>query len=285
MKKAPSEIDLIASLAKRMTADELNEYISSRFEKDRKSFKRLAEEERARFDQVRNDPPIKEILKKAKDFYDDLIADGYVKKDFSLVEGETLEFYKLHQAREEASSYLDELEDMKLENYKGIFRKWNKFYVINYETICSEHLVELAQNVSGRCISNKSRILGILSSYRNEKHKELFRSLIPQIRNSVQHQDFIIDPKQPKITFYDRRKSPLNFSIEEYSKLGWELFFLILVFDIINFDLVSDILNVVIEAVDIVDDFAKKHNLKLAKGGNLSILDWATLIKSKKMEG
>lgn len=284
LKKTPSEIDTIATLSEKMTAEELNEYISLRFEKNLETFKNLVNEEKDRIEQIREDPSIKYLLQKAKNFYEDLIADGYVKKDFSLFKGETLKFYKLHQARDESVSLLEEIRKINPKYYKTIFRKLNRFYVINYEALFRSYLVELAQKVSGRCISNNSKVLFILSSYKNGKHKELFRSLIPQIRNSIQHQDFIVDPKQPQIIYYDRIKPPLKLDIDGFIELCYELFFLHIVFDITHFDLISGLLDILIEAVDVVNDFIKKHNLKLVRGGALSILDWATLIKSGKIK-
>ena len=282
-KSSPSEIDRVVAMAKKSTPEEFKQFTSSTFQKDLQFFKRLVMEQRERFEWAGNQPEVKYLLKKVKNFYDDLIADGHVKKNLSLLEGRSFEEYKVSQAREEAVSLLKKLRTNK--HYKEVFRKWNKVYVINYETLCNSYLVTPAQKISSRAIKDKAKVLHTLSSYRNKKHGELFRSLIPQIRNSISHQDFIIDPKEPKITFFDRRKPPLELTIDEYYDIFWELYFLTMAFDIGYFDLQSGILDILIEAVDTVDNYLKKHGLKLvrAKEEALSLLDWAVLIKSGKI--
>lgn len=59
-----------------------------------------------------------------------------------------------------------------------------------------------------------------------------------------------------------------------------------LAFDMAEFDLRSGILDILIEAVDVVDNFLKTHdvNVRAPKGEpGLSLLDWATFIKSGKI--
>jgi len=285
--RTPSEIERVVAMAKRTTPEEFKEFTSSTFEKDLQFFKRLVTEQRRRHAWARKKTAIQHLLKKVEDFYDDLIIDGYIKKDLSLFEGSNLEAYKVGQAREEETSLLKELR-IGDKDYKKVFQKANRAYVINYETLCDSYLVALAQKVSGRPIRNKARVLHSLSSYRDKKHEELFRSLIPQIRNSISHQDFLIDPKQPRITFYDRRKpacDPITLSLEKYADIFWESFFLVFAFDIADFDLRSGILDILIEAIDIVNDYATKHDLRFVRGKEapLSLLDWAVLIKSGKI--
>jgi hypothetical protein len=192
--------------------------------------------------------------------------------------------WKLGQSRAEYVSILNDLDQKKNKEYTEIFTKWNRAYVANYETMFYTYLVEPAQEISGRKIGSNARVLDILMSYKERKHSEVFRSLIPQIRNSIQHQDFIIDPKQPKITFYDKNKSPLALTLEEYARIFWESFFLSLAFDVAYFDLRKDIVKFLLEAINTVDEFLKAHELKLLpqKEGGLSILDLALLIREGK---
>jgi hypothetical protein len=277
------EIDAIVNISKKMTPDEFQEYLHKRFTEDFQVFKRLVFEQKEGFEKIRSQPQVKLLLKKVEDFYNDLISDGYIKKDFSLFESDKLEAWKWSQARDESISILRELDKTK-QDYQEVFRKWNRVYANQYETLCNEYLVKPAQKILGKRIKNKARVLKTLSSYKEGKYAELFRSLIPQIRNSIQHQDFIIDPKQPKITFYDRNKPPLTLTLEECSEIFWEPFFLTLAFDISLSNLRSGIIEILLEAIDTVDDFFKKRGDKLMpdKEG-LSILDWALLIKSRKI--
>lgn len=210
--------------------------------------------------------------------------DGYIKKDLSLFERDKIEQWKSSQSRDEFVSLLKELDETQYRDYQKVFRNWNRAYANQYETIFNMYLIKPAQKISSRRISTKTRVLNTLKSYREEKHSELFSSLIPQIRNSIQHQDFIIDPKQPKITFYDKRKPPLTLTIKEYSKIFWESFFLVLAFDIACFDLTSNLIEIILESIDILNDYLKKHGKKLVEDKfGLSILDLALLIKSGKI--
>ena len=91
-----------------------------------------------------------------------------------------------------------------------------------YETIFPEYLTEPAQNIRRKRTRNKSLLLKTLLEYKNGKYTELYSCLNPQIRNSIQHQDFFIDPKKPEITFYDRNKPPLTLSARACSIAGIE---------------------------------------------------------------
>jgi len=279
------EIDAIVSAAKKMTPDEMSEYLQNRFRNDLKVFNRLVKEHRETHDWARTKPEISPLLEKVKDFYADLVSDGYIKKDFSLFKYDKTRNWKTSQSRTEFVGILKELDSGSGEDYARTFRKWNRAYVINYESIVSEYLVEPAQKIGGHPISDKARAIEILQKYKDGKHFDLFRSIVPLIRNSIQHQDFIIDPKQPKITFYDRKKTPMSLTIEEYSKIFWESYFLTMSFDIGAFDLKNDILDVLLEATNIVEEYLKKCGLKLKirEEGGLSILDLALLIKTGKV--
>lgn len=284
-KTSRGEIDALVSAAKKMTPDEMSEYLQNRFRNDLKVFNRLVKEHRETHDWARTKPEISSLLEKVKDFYADLVSDGYIKKDFSLFKYDKTKNWKTSQSRAEYVGILKELDSSSGEDYARTFRKWNRAYVINYESIVREYLVEPAQKISGRPVSYSARVIEILREYKDGKHSDLFRSLVPLIRNSIQHQDFIIDPKQPKITFYDRKKPPLSLTIEEYAKIFWESYFLTMSFDIGEFDLKNGILDILLEATNLVEEYLKKHGqkLKIREEGGLSILDLALLIKTRKI--
>ena len=118
--RTPSEIERVVAMAKRTTPEEFKEFTSSTFEKDLQFFKRLVTEQRRRHAWARKKTAIQHLLKKVEDFYDDLIIDGYIKKDLSLFEGSNLEAYKVGQAREEETSLLKELR-IGDKGYKEVF--------------------------------------------------------------------------------------------------------------------------------------------------------------------
>jgi len=274
------------AVAEKSTPEEFDQFCTSSFENDLLFLKRVVTERRKSAESIRNGPEIQPILKKVENFYADLITDGYIKKNFSLFKkGVTRESYKIHQAKEEQTSFLEELRTG-VNDWKEFFRKANRAYTINYETLCKSYLVPLAEKVLGNPIKSNAIAIDTLSAYKNRKHEELFKSVIPQIRNSVSHQDYYLDPKMPRITFYDRKKSLLTFTLEEYSNIVFEGFFLSLAFSIADFDILNDILGILLESIDIVNDYAAKHDLKYVMGKNegpLNLLDWAVLIKTGRI--
>jgi archaellum component FlaC len=286
VKKEPSEIELLVKMSEKMTMDEMTEYIRSRFEKDFGVFKRLINEQKKRTDEIRDKPEIQPLLKRVRNLYEDLISDGCLKKDFDMFKRENLEHEKTSQARREVSTILNELVGHPEKDYRIVFRKMNRVYAINYETLIQTYLIQLAQRLSGKPMVDKAKVLEVLSKYKNGKYAEIFKSLIPQVRNSIQHTDYLIDPKKPQITFYDRKKPPLSFNIEEYSTILWEPWFLTIAFDIATFDIPLGFFQYLIEELDVVQNFLKEHNLKgsISDKAPLSLLDWATLIKSGKLK-
>lgn len=284
-KSVAKETDTIVSLARTRTPDEMKEYLYQRFMEDMGIFNRLVMERRQAHDWLRKQLPIIPLLKKVKELYADLESDGYLKKDMSLFEHDRIRRWITSQSRKEYADIMKGLHNKKGLRYDEVFRKWVRAYTINYESMISQYLVELALKISGKRISNNAKVLGTLKSYRQGKYSDLFKSLIPHVRNSIQHQDFIIDPKQPKITFYDRRKQPMSFTLEEYSQVVYESFFLTQSFDIADFDLRKNILDILLDAVNVVNGYIKKRRLKLSprEEGGLSILDLALLIKTGKI--
>ena len=283
--KESSEIDLVVKMTEKMTPDEIVEYSKTRFHQDLGFLKRIINEQKQKTDEVRNTPNIQPLLGKVSSLYSDLIADGYPKKDLFMFERGQLDEYKTGQARQEVSCLIDELVEHSEKDYKSIFRKMNRVYAINYETIIKTYLADLAAKLSGKKHLEKGDILEKLSKYKNGKHAEVFQSLIPQIRNSIQHADYIIDPKKPQITFFDRKKPPLTYTLEEYNKLLWEPWLLTIAFDIATFDIVKDFYEYLIDQIDVVDEFLKKKGCKWVASDEapFSMLDWATLIKTGKI--
>jgi hypothetical protein len=279
------ETETVVSIAKKMTPDEMEKYLHQRFKEDMGVFKRLVTEQRKAHDWLRKQAAISPLLEKVEKFYADVVSDGYIQKYMSLFEHDKIKNWIGSQSRDEYVNIMHELENKENIQYAEIFRKWNRAYAINYESTISKYLIEPAQKVSAKPILTKAKVLDVLKSYKQGKYSDLFRSLIPHVRNSIQHQHFVIDPKQPKITFYDRRETPMSFTIQEYAKIFYESFFLTQSFDVAYFDLQKDIVDMLLDSISVVDDFLKKQGLKLSprEEGGLSILDYALLIKTGKI--
>lgn len=88
--KKQSETELIVQAFQTMTPEETALYISSEFEKDLDSYKRLINEHKARMDEVSKSPPLQILLPMVREFYSDLIADGVLKKDLDMFKHENL---------------------------------------------------------------------------------------------------------------------------------------------------------------------------------------------------
>ncbi len=285
-KKAMSEIDSFAVLSRKMTCEEIDEYVHTQFTKDMQFFNRILKEQEEVHEWIKTDPQIQPLLASIKSFYGDLVSDGHIKKDLSLLDFDKMKNMQVCQSREEYTELLGESRLSENTEYHEPFRKLNRAYVINYECVIDEYLVSPAEKILGRKILNKGQVLNIINSYKRGKYAELLRSLIPQIRNGVQHQNFLIDPKQPKITFFDRSKKPLSLTLEEYRKICSRNLCLILSFDVAHYELANNLLRVLLEAANTVDEFLKKHNLRISpsdKEKGLSIVDLASLIKSGKL--
>ena len=284
-KKPKGEIKTLSAIFRKMNPKEIKSYLHDRFMKDMKVYSRLVKEQEDTYKWLRNQPDIRPILEKINIFYADLVTDGHVNKDLTLFEQDEIEEWKFGQSREEYTEILDNLKKKNRKNYFEIFRQLNRAYVVNYETIIDIYLKELAQKIVGKKIRNKGQVLNALNLYRDGKHTNIFRSLIPQIRNSIQHQDFIIDPKQEKITFYDRKKQPLFLTMKEYTDIFWESFLLSLTFDVADFDLKKGIIRYLLDAINTVDEFLKAREIEISEvdRGKLSILDMALLIKAGKL--
>jgi hypothetical protein len=282
-RRSSPEIDKMMAMAEKLTPSELDRFISSAFVEDLQLVKRLVTEEKEGFDHLRELPALQSLIKEVSAFYEDLVTDQCLRKDLSLFKKNEIMRYKSIQARDEAMSTLEELDTRSRQHHKEIFRRWNKIYAINYETLCDTYLIEPAEKLGRHPTNSKSEALRILTSYRNGKHVKIFESLIPQIRNSIQHQDFTIDPRQPEITFYDKKKPPLTLTMEEYQHILYGSLFLMSAFDVAYFDLRFEVVNALIKAIDVVDGFLKRHRLTLKEGGPLSLLDWVYLIEAGKV--
>jgi len=283
-KNKESEIAVLLSSTEKMTPDEITQYLHNKFSTDLEMFKRLVKEQEQRNEEVKSFPPIKLLLEKLMPFYKDLILDGIIKKDFSLFERNELSNWKVGQSRKEASEYLEKIKSIK-DSYRQIFINFNHFYVINYESLIGEYLLVPAQRIERKEELSKGRAIAVLLKYKEGKHSELFKCLIPQIRNSIDHRDFIIDPKQPKITFHDKDKPPMTLSVDEYREIIETIIPLTLAFDTMDFELKLPILRHLLDKIDIVSEYLKKNDLKIEPiEGGLSILDLSLLIESGKIK-
>lgn len=268
-----------------MSYNEISDYASACFTEDFEVFKRLVTEQKEVYDSIRFNDGIKQLIEKVRCFYEDIISDGYLKKDPCMFERENIEADKLRQVRDEATTLVNgNLWVEAAKNYSDFFMHVNRAYALYYESLIAAYLSPLSQKIVSKPLSSKAIILEKLIEYKKGKHTELFRSLIPQIRNSIQHADYIISRTKPEITFYDQKKEPLTLSLLDYKIVFWEIWHLTIAFDIVTWDIEYPFSKYMIEQVEVVQNFLKTHDVKLIKSDNsrLSLLDWASLIKSSR---
>jgi len=280
------KIDMLLKSSEKMTTAEMSEYISERFADDFELFKCLIVKQKERYDSIRSDEDIKQLIVKVRGFYDDLIEDGYLKKDPFMFEKKNLDGDKLRQVRYEATTLVNgNLWVEAIKNYKMFFIQANRAYTLYYESLIETYLSPLAQKL-GTKSGKKTIILQKVIEYKNGKHAETFRSLIPLVRNSIQHADYVINRKKPEITFYDEKKLPLTVNLLEFQTIFSEIWLLTLSFDIVTWDIEYPFNKYAIEELEVVQNFLRTQKVKLVKSDKslLSLLDWAALIKSAKMQ-
>jgi hypothetical protein len=279
-----SEIASLVKNCRELSTDEMKAFLKGKFTQDIDFFSRLIIEHEKRIEWVKSQPTTCQLIIDAENFYDDLILDGFIKKDFDLFKQDIVENRKSAQSREEYCNNLDELISNKNIDQFEAFRKMNRTYVNNYESTINLYFISIAQKISGNPKATKGNVLSTLMNYREGKYSSLFDSFVPQIRNSIQHQNFIIDTHQPIISFFDNKKTPLVLPLRQYSEIFWKNFFVAIAFDAAYFELKQPLLKIIIEAVNTVQGFLKKRGTKLpSRYKDLSILDLALLIKNGEL--
>lgn len=154
---ATVEIDSIANIARKMTPEELDGYIHTRFANDLQFFSRIVNEINESHKIRKNDPRIKLLLGDIESFYNDLIADGHIKKDLSLLDVDKIKNMQAGQSREEYVELIHEAMVHTEADYIDVFRKLNRAYVNNYECLIDEHLILTAQKSSAKKLWIKVR--------------------------------------------------------------------------------------------------------------------------------
>ena len=283
--RPPIDIEKFLNEVSTLNPEEFEKKLEIKDEKDLPLLGKLVTFQKSKFESVKRDPKICSRLKIIKQIYQDLIHDGYLRLDFSTFGVDTISSMKLTQSREEIIEKRKKLD--RVDNHFDWFRLMNGIYSTMYENICNYFLRDIVGKIKKKSITKNAVIIEIIKKYKNRKYEKLLGSLIPQIRNSISHKDFYIDKKQPLITFYDfiRKNPPLTISKQKYEELFHDLFFLELSFDIALFELRGPLIMDIINHIEEVSSFVKKHKLKLRpKNGALSIYEIGEIIKKIKIE-
>jgi len=226
------------------------------------------------------DGNIKKSFLKIKNLYQDLIKDGLLKIDLFSFEQSTLETMKDAQARKE-------IFDKKESVGKGVmpdefFLLMNEIYSTIYETICITCLKQISEGIKGTRLITKGKMVQIVKEYKDGKYASFFKNLDHGIRNSTSHEDFYMDKKEPKITFYNRDGTVYKIlSKKEYEIIVDDLLDMLMGFDRAKWDLTKELEYDLITRLESVSDWIKKKGLKLkhSKTSKTSVYDYSEMIK------
>lgn len=264
--------DKLAKLRKSLSPEELEKVLEDPSLKGTRFFKRLVEEKRRMGTELRRSPAGARQIAQAKALYDDLVSDGYLKLDFGLFSRSSLrEAYQIDHSHEGVGEHFGKVES---KNFHESVLAMAQIYRVNFENIFKEFLRPMAELIENRSIKSNGDALATLTGYRQGKFKDLFRILIPQIRNSVDHSDFLIDDKKREVVFRDRKKPPLVLGEDVFRGIFMESFMLKLSISTAAFELEGPLLDDVIQQLERVGTFVEKNKLRLVpKEGGPSIYE------------
>lgn len=253
MKKIYREIEL-------MNPEEFDDWIKTEFHKDFSIFRKIWEYWVSLIRNARGAPEIDVFVKQLRHLYRDLFNDGIFKLEAYLQTRPILDEYKKGQSAQRVAKNID-LALVSNKSYKKSLDALNESYKILYEFVC-KILRPMARGIDKRAYSC-GKVFETMREYRNGEYNSLFDSLIPQIKNSISHEDYLIDNKKAVITFFDKHKKSLPLPLHQYRDIFYELFCLWVAFGIVDFDLRAGFTNLLIKYIENVDEYLKEHNLKL----------------------
>lgn len=88
-----------------------------------------------------------------------------------------------------------------------------KMYAFNYEDVCKYFFKLYARIISGKKIESCSTCIDIIKKYEPDM-EFILQYFIPQIRNSIHHNDAYYDHTDKVVIFPDREKKPIGITID-----------------------------------------------------------------------
>ncbi len=208
----------------------------------------------------------------------DLKEDGKLDLSLDTFGKSTIKSIQDMQTRDKIGSKFEEWE--KITDIQKSLHLMCDIYALIYEQIGTYNLKEIAEAIKGESIVEKGYMIRIISEYRNEKYKSLFSPLKPQIRNSIDHVDYLIDNREPFITFFDRDKDPLKLSLNDFQNYIFDILFLSFSFIVAEDEFMKPFNDDVIEKLKKVKDFEENSDFKLILNGKgkLSVYEIGKLL-------
>lgn len=270
--------DFISELldaSEKLNPKEFEKWNKERISKDLETFE-IWKQAGRQIDQIKDHKKIKYNLPIIEEFFKDLEKDKRIKiNTHTNFADSTEDAYFIGQSRKNIPSHY-EIED---KDYKKAITAINKFYEISYETF-TLHLKKYAELIKQSKINSKGKVINILKTYKDDKYLSLFSPLNPIIRNAISHKSIRIDNKYPQAIYKDQNHPPITLSLKELKELNFNLFYLILSFDVVEYKLKEHFLADIQSKVNRVNKFLKDYNLKLKKSNNSpSIYEWGQILE------
>jgi len=96
-----------------------------------------------------------------------------------------------------------------------------KMYAHNYEDVCKSYLKLFARIITGKKIDSCGNCINIILKFEPEM-QFILQYFIPQIRNSIDHNDQYFDHENKLMIFPDRDKIPIELTIE-HLRIGCDM--------------------------------------------------------------
>lgn len=264
-----------------LNPDEFDKELESNSFEDIKKLKDFVKLEDENHNIVLQDDEIKIVFQEILNLYNDLIDERLLKIRLFSFELSTIESIKDSQAREEIFDKLMKIENGVSNNES--FLLMNEIYTTLYEKICSIYLRKIAYAISRKDASRRGKRIKTISNYKSEKYKKLFSNLRSDIRNSIAHEDFLIDKKKPIINFYKDGSLYLSLTNIEYDEIIKNLINIQMGFDRARWELTKNFEYDLIERINIVEKYLKTRGviLKPSKDSKKSVYDYSEMIKKR----
>jgi hypothetical protein len=273
--------DKIRKLRKSLSPEELEDVLVAPTSEATRFFGKLVEERQEQGRILRRDPNIARQIDNAKELFSYVVADGLARSVMELFPQPSLRSaYQTDQSHEAVAEHFDRVES---KDFHESALAMAQVYRVNFENIFREFLRPVADKIAGRATASNGDALKVLNEYKSAKYQYLFKSLVPHIRNSIDHSDFFIDDKHQTIVFRDRQKPELVLRHQTFRGIFMESFTLKLSVSAAASELTQATTQDILRKQERVVNFVRKHHLKLIpKEGGPTIYEVGRLLEDRE---
>ncbi len=264
-----------------LTPEKFGEELSAPTREANDLFRGLIEEKLKIHSDLRKSPICAPLMTQVTALLNDLVKDGLLALELKASDEDYLrEIYRGAQSNDSVDAHSSHVDS---NDVRESAIAMGEIYRANYENIFKQHLLGLARKIKKSKVKSNTEALGILTDYKKGKHKELFRSLIPQIRNSIVHQDCVIDQQNRTITFNDQDKTPIVASYDEFRQVFLETIYLKLAVSVAEFELNLPIIKDILAKREAAVRAIEKYHLKVERReGGPSLYDFGKFAEERE---